>query len=75
MVGTLEVRVNYETRKVSHNIETASEFLEACDYDPDKHTLYRETGKDVPIGPLSGMLVFDDGDEFTVIPKYCSDGG
>lgn len=70
---TLQVTVNRETHEAPATIETAAELLEFASLDPDRHDLYRIDGAE-EVGPLNGLLVFDEGDEFVTVPAYTTGG-
>ena len=70
---TLDVTVNDESHSVPNTIGTAEELLNAVTIDSGRHELYRIDGAET-VGPLRGLLIFDQGDAFVTVPKYITDG-
>lgn len=82
MTETLTITVNNKEETLPADFgATPEEFVEALNYNPDKEwRVYRkgvwERGETlVGIDECEESMVVDDGDEFMVIPRYCTGGG
>jgi len=76
MTAKLTVTVNDEQIDVPNTVTTSDEFLEAAEYPTDgvrDYQLYRIDNNE-EVGPIDGLLVFDEGDEFVVIPRTVTGG-
>lgn len=88
MTETLTVTVNEQSQEVPNAVETLSGFLEAVGFEADvdhrdaaevydvvRFDTCPHCGHDEEVELTSGMFVFDDGDEFWVVPRYVGGGG
>jgi hypothetical protein len=71
-MSDLIVTVNNKEELIPDTVQTASTFLEKAGYPPEEYVLYRIDSNEA-VGTLGEMLVFDEGDEFVVIPKHATD--
>ena len=71
--ATLAVTVNGKEEQVPNTVETLSELLESVGYHDREYTVYRLDGGD-EVHITGEMFVFDEGDEFVIVPKYVTGG-
>lgn len=72
-MSELTVQVNKQEYKVPDTVDTLSGFLEAVNYTNGPYKVYRiDRGEEQRL--TGEMFVFDEGDEFVVIPKYINGG-
>ena len=74
MSDTLRVIVNDEPKDVPNTVSTRSEFMDAVGYADREFDLYRIDGED-HIEINGDMMVFDDADEFVIVPSTVAGGG
>lgn len=69
----LTVTVNNQQHQVPDTVETLDEFLDVVGFTGREYTVYRvDAGGEVEVsGP---MFVFDEGDEFVIVPTYVNGG-
>lgn len=74
MSDTLRVVVNDEVKDVPNTVSTRKGFMEAVGYADREFDLYRIDGGDHV--ELNGeIMVFDQGDEFVIVPSTVAGGG
>lgn len=70
---TLRVIVNNEPKDVPNTVNTRAEFMDAIGYADREFDLYRIDGGD-HVELTGGLFVFDEGDEFVIVPSTVAGG-